>query len=346
MHRADKDLAFMLQYENIAWYDFGRVRILDRRVYPTEIKYVTCTTYEQVALAIKNMVTQSYGPYYAAAMGMTLAAYQARSLNVADYYKFMEKAKYELSHARPTTSKSMSALTEKSYAAIMEAKLKGKDPVSAGMEFALDYFAYNYTFIERTAMYLVDKIPKSGTVMTQCFGETIVGMMLKECRIRGNEIKLICPETRPYLQGSRLTASVSRDMGFETTVITDNMPGYVLKKKNVDVFTSAADVITLDGNVINKIGTFQIALAAKYYNIPYYVTGEPDPDHPDADSVEIEERQPEQTLGYMGKKVTMDGVQGYYPAFDITPPELVTGVVTRNGIYAPDELRGFFDGRA
>jgi methylthioribose-1-phosphate isomerase len=132
-------------------------------------------------------------------------------------------------------------------------------------------------------------------------------------------------------------------MGFDVTVITDNMPGYVMKQKEVDLFTSAADVITMDGHIVNKVGTFQIALAAHYWGIPYYVTGAPNPAHPDITSIQIEERDPALVMDAMGTKVTLDGVKGYYPAFDITPPKLCDGVVTEKGIYAPYNLKSYFD---
>ena len=178
--------------------------------------------------------------------------------------------------------------------------------------------------------------------MTQCFGETIVGMMLKECRERGKAIRLFCPETRPYFQGARLTATVCRDMGFDVTVITDNMPATVMQNENVDVFTSAADAISLDGYVVNKVGTFQIAIVAKYMGVPYYVTGAPDPGHPAIDTVTIEMRDPGFVLQAMGTRTAAQGVKGYYPSFDITPPHLVSGVVTDCGIYVPYDLPRYF----
>ena len=104
-----------------------------------------------------------------------------------------------------------------------------------------------------------------------------------------------------------------------------------MKTKQVDLFTSA-------------VGTFQLALLADYYKIPYYVTGSPNSAHPTADTVVIEERDPELALKALEVKVTKDGVKGYYPAFDITPPELVTGVVTQKGIFAPGNLRQFYEG--
>ncbi|MBR1821902.1 MAG: S-methyl-5-thioribose-1-phosphate isomerase, partial [Clostridia bacterium] len=151
---------------------------------------------------------------------------------------------------------------------------------------------------------------------------------------------------RPYFQGARLTATVCRDMGFDVTVITDNMPAWVIQNEGIDVFTSADDAITLDGYVVNKVGTFQIAIVAKYMGIPYFVTGTPDPGHPTVDTVNIEMRDPEFVLQAMGVRTAAEGVKGYYPSFDITPPHLVSGVVTDAGIYAPYDLHRYFEGRA
>jgi len=207
----------------------------------------------------------------------------------------------------------------------------------------VSYYDEVYTQTGKMGSYLAEKFPQKGTVMTQCWAETVVGMMLKEIRRTNKEIKFFCPETRPYFQGARLTASCIRDMDFDVTVITDNMPGYVLKKKNVDVFTSAADVICMDGTVVNKVGTFQIALCSDYYDIPYYATGIPDVAHPGRDSVTIEERDPELTMYALDVKTTMDGVKGYYPAFDFTPPELVTGIITDKGCYTPNKVKEYYN---
>ena len=190
--------------------------------------------------------------------------------------------------------------------------------------------------------YLADLIPQNGTIMTQCFAETIIGTLIRECHRRNNDIKMICAETRPYFQGARLTASVAYDMGVDVAVITDNMPGFILKEKHVDVFTSAADVITMDGYVVNKVGTFQIALAAAYHGIPYFATGTPNPDHSTIDTVNIEYRDPELVMEAMGTKVTKEGVKAYYPAFDITPPKLCNGIVTDKGVYSPYDLEKYF----
>ena len=133
-------------------------------------------------------------------------------------------------------------------------------------------------------------------------------------------------------------------MGFDVTVITDNMPGWTMHEKKVDVFTCAADAITMDGWVVNKVGTFQIALAAKYWGIPFYVTGAPDKCHEHAADVKIEERDAQMVLEALGKPTAKEGVHGFYPAFDKTPPEIITGVVTDRGIYSPDRLWDYYDG--
>ncbi len=343
MNRVDKDLAFMLRYENVAWYENGKVRILDRRIYPTEVKFVTCNTHGEVAQAITDMVTQSAGPYTAAGMGMALAAYECKDISSKDQIKHLEDAAYKMANARPTTANRMTLVVNGCLKVAKNAMESGKKVDEAIFNHTLNSINNRYRRIGIVAKYLVDMFPKDGNIMTQCFGETIVGMMLKEAKKQNNNIKLFCPETRPYLQGARLTASVAYDQGFDVTVITDNMPAFVMQNKKIDVFTSAADSICLDGHVVNKIGTMQMAIVAKHFGIPYFVTGIPDKDKETISKVKIEERDPSQVLECRGIKNTMEGVKGYYPSFDITPPHLVSSVVTDKGIYSPYDLNRYFE---
>ncbi|TJX14411.1 S-methyl-5-thioribose-1-phosphate isomerase [Tissierella creatinini] len=340
MIRHDEDLAFMLRYENVAWYEAGGVKILDRRIYPSRVEFVTCKSHEEVANAIRDMVTQSAGPYTAAGMGMALAAYECRNFKEEDMISYLETAAYTLSHARPTTAKRMALVTEGCLKAARAAMAEGKPLDEAIFKRTIDSLNRRYSTMEIVGENLVDLFPHKANIMTQCFGETIVGMMLRVARKRNKDIKLFVPETRPYFQGARLTASVACDMGFDTTVITDNMPAFVMANKKIDLFTSAADVICMDGNVVNKVGTYQIAILAKYHEIPYYVTGIPD--YTRIDSVTIEERDPKEVIEIRGVRNTLDGVKGYYPSFDITPPHLVSGVVTDKGIFVPYDLQRYF----
>lgn len=342
MIRADKDLAFMLQYENVAWYEEGKVSILDRRIYPTKVEFVICKHHSEVAQAITDMVTQSAGPYLAAGMGMALAAYECKNMSKNEQLEYLKKAAYTLSHARPTTAARMEIITKKCYEEAVQALENGKETDQSIFLHSLEEINNKYLRIGEVAKYLVDMFPDKGTVLTQCFGETIVGLMLKEAKLRKKDIKIMCAETRPYFQGARLTASVAYDQGFDVTVVTDNMIAYAMKNGLIDLFTSAADAISLDGHVVNKVGTYQIAILCKHFGIPYFATGIPDKSHEDINSVHIEMRDGDFVLQAMGVRTAMEGVKGLYPSFDITPPELVSGIVTNKGIYSAYDLNRYY----
>ena len=346
MKRADHDLGFILQYENIAWYDAGKVRILDRRVYPMQVRFVTCTRVQDVAQAIADMVTQSGGPPTAAMMGMVLAAYEGRFLRGKELYEKLQRAAYLLSHARPTTAAAMMRVTD---ACLSEAKWAidyGRNVVEHLQNYAIEQLDKKFRRYEMNARLLADRFPKKGGIMTQCFGETVVGLMLREARERNLDLKIYCPETRPYLQGARLTSSCFAQMGFDTTVITDNMVAYSMERGLIDVFSSAADSIARSGHIANKIGTFQIAILAKHFGVPYYVTGVPDRDKMGRDDIVIEMRDPEQVLRYRGIANTLPEVKAIYPSFDVVPPHLISGVVTDKGVYVPHMLNTYFDTEA
>lgn len=359
-NRRDEGLAFLLRYENVAWYDSDEntVKILDRRVYPREVRFEVCRTHRDVAAAIKEMVTQSAGPYTAAGMGMALAAREAmnRGLDAEEGRRYMRAAADALSTARPTTENRMRHITG-SCLAIWEKGIQENQQTShhsvdqQTSNHSVDQHIFLHTVeslnrryekMERVAEHLVDRFPEGGRIMTQCFGETIVGMMVRVAKKRGKSLSFYCPETRPYLQGARLTASVIKDQGYPVTVITDNMMAATLRDKGIDVFTSAADGIYLDGHVVNKVGTLQMAILAKYFGTPYFVTGIPDQDKTSIDDVVIEERDPGEVLEFWGMRTAMEGVQAYYPAFDITPPHLVSAVVTDRGVYTPYNVKDYF----
>lgn len=342
MSRIDDGLGFMLKYENVAWYQDGSVKILDRRVYPESIKYVHCKNHHEVAKAIADMVTQSGGPWMAAMQTMVMTAYQVEDLPQDEAKETLREAAYSVTHARETTSEQMVSYIQKALNYAEEELEKDNKLGSLVEEYALKITESRYKRSRTIAEKAVSLLPDEVTILTQCFAETKIGYILKVCKEKKKSVSLICPETRPYLQGARLTASVAYDMNVPVTVITDNMPGYLITEGIPDVFISAADVITLDGHVVNKIGTYEIALAAHYNSIPYYVVGNPAEDNPTIETVTIEERDPEEVLQAMGKRTAKEGVKGYYPAFDITPPELVSAVITRKGIFSPYDLESHF----
>jgi len=341
-NRNDFELAPLLKFENVAWYENGIVKILDRRIYPHKISYVECEHYQEVVKAIADMVTQSAGPYMACSMGMVLAAKNCEDLNRADQIKFLAQAAYDLSHARPTTSARMVQIVNESLARAKTATLQ-ENLIDVTFAYALEEANTRYKRVEQRAIHLSHKINDGFKVMTQCFPDTVIGMLCRHLKQQNKDVVFYVPETRPYFQGSRLTASVIADMGFEVYVITDNMIGITMSEKQLDLCLSAADVITQDGHVINKIGTFNIALAAWYHDIPYYCLGVPSSKHQTVDSVTIEERHQDNILKIENKRYVHPKAKGYYPLFDITPPKLVSGIVTENGIISPFDLIDFFE---
>ena len=342
----DNDMPFLLQYENVAWYDNGKVRILDRRVYPTEVRFVDCFTYQEVVKAIADMVTQSAGPYTAVGMGMALAAWQVRDKSESEQNAFLQQAAYDLAHARPTTANRYGQITYRCADLAAKALAEGKDPIEAIVESTVESLNRRYSTMQIVGDHLASLIPQGGTILTQCFGETIIGTVMRAARKQNKDFRVFCAETRPYLQGARLTSSCFAQMGFDTTVITDNMVAYSMEREHIDVFTSAADSIARDGHIANKIGTFQIAILAKYFGVPYYVTGIPDRDKKSKDDIVIEMRDPSQVLSYRGIPNTVPQVKAIYPSFDVVPPHLISGVVTDKGVYVPYVLDQYFDTEA
>ena len=153
------------------------------------------------------------------------------------------------------------------------------------------------------------------------------------------------PETRPYLQGARLTAPSIHELGIPVQVITDNMPAYLFSQGEIQKYFTAADLVTLDGHVVNKVGTFQNAIAAHYHGVPYFVfCWGLDPNKPDRASIEIEERDPAEVKACRDVPTTLDEIGARYPAFDITPPHLVAGIITKSGIHSPYTLSNLMSG--
>lgn len=343
MERCDNNMPFLLKYENVAWYEDGKVRILDRREYPTKVSFVECTDYHEVIQAIRDMVTQSAGPYTAVGMGMALAAYQVKDKGETEQKAFLEKAAEELANSRPTAGHRYGKVTKLCLKEALKAMDEGRDPVQACFDRTVESLNRRYSTMQTVGDYLCDIIPNGATILTQCYAETVIGTVIRAARKSGKEFKVYCAETRPFFQGARLTSSCFASMGFDTTVVSDNMIAWTMQNRGIDLFTSACDTMALDGYIANKVGTFQIAILAKYFGIPFYVTGLPDKDKESKDDIVIEMRDPAQVLSARGIRNSLPEVKAVYPAFDIVPPHLITGLVTDKGVYVPELIRHYYD---
>jgi methylthioribose-1-phosphate isomerase len=318
-----------------------RVRILDRRVFPFTKRFVDCRTVEDVARAIEEMVTQSGGPFYAASSAMVLAARSATALAPALRIETMTGAARRLIATRPTNNMIAQVVGSLLDTARAEA---ASDEFAATVERAVaQIWERQRSASRRVGTHCAELLGEKESILTHCWAESLIIETLAATLRQGKRMKMICTETRPYLQGARLTAHCAAEMGIDTTVITDNMAAHAMDRGLVTVFLTAADRIAMSGHVVNKVGTLQIAIAAKHFAIPYFaMVHAPDRKAATGADVPIEERDPDESLHCMGVRTASPLARGWYPAFDVTPPELVGRIVTGRGVFAPDQVERHF----
>ncbi|MFF4624622.1 s-methyl-5-thioribose-1-phosphate isomerase [Nonomuraea jabiensis] len=317
------------------------VEILDRRVFPFEVRWVRCATSEDVAVAIERMVTQSSGPLFATTAGLVLAGREARRDPPEEAAARLRAVGARLVATRPTNNHIRDAVDAVLSATVGEdsARLAG-DELVAAVEAAAR--AHEDGYRERSAAvgkHAASLLGDGTRVLTHCWADAFLIATVQAAQAAGKRLEFVCTETRPYLQGARLTAATLVEMGYRPTLITDGMVAATLADGLADVALTAADRVTLDGHVINKVGTLGVALAAKAFGVPFYALIDvPDPQAPTARDVVIERRDGDEVLHALGHRTAADGVTGYYPAFDVTPPHLVTRIVTERGVHHPEEL--------
>ena len=317
-----------------------RVRILDRRVFPFQKSFVDCRSYEDVACAIEDMVTQSNGPFFAASAGLVLAA---RALNggadAEERLRQMAMAGARLIATRATNNNIATAVG-RILQEIATLTVGGSD-FSSAVEAQVRRLWDERRAISRGIGVRAATLLHDGDhVLTHCWADAAFIETLAAAGRSGKRLEVTCTETRPYLQGARLTAHSVAELGLPVTVITDGMAAWAMDRGRVNVFITAADRVTMSGHVVNKIGTLQLAIAANAYKLPYYVTvSQPDPKAPTPQDVPIEERDPQESLFCLGNRTATPLARGWYPSFDITPPALVSAIVCRQGIFPASTLQ-------
>ena len=335
-------LPFILKRDNVARYEDGVVYIGDRRKYPFEKTFVRCEDVEDVARAIENMVTQGGGPYVAAACAMVMAAKKVEGKSHEEIFEYLGKAKLRLTNTRPTNTAMARRLDD-----IMQVAENASKQDRSIEQAILDWIRQTdekiYEDYEIRARLGASLINDGDGILTMCFAETAFILAMAFAQQDGKNIHVFTPETRPYLQGARLTAPCLHELGIPVQIITDNMPAHVMSQGKIQKYFTAADLITLDGHVCNKIGTYQNAITAHHHGIPYFVfMWGADLKSPNRASIKIENRDSAEIRACRGVPTTIDEIDAYYPAFDITPPFLVSGVITRYGILNPYDLKRHF----
>ncbi len=331
--------------KTVEWTNEG-VRMIDQRVLPNEEKYLMLRSYEEVAEAIKKMVVRGAPAIgVSAAMGLALGANQSVGTSVADLEDDFGYMCDVMGKTRPTAVNLFWAI-ERMREALNRLKTQTKNVEEVKAELvqeALDIYQEDIDANRSIGRYGAPLIPDGATVLTHCnagalatagdYG-TALGV-IRGARDAGKRVAVIADETRPFLQGMRLTAWELAKDDIPVTVITDNMAGHIMKSKKVDCVVVGADRIAANGDTANKIGTYMVAVLAKQNNIPFYVaapvstldlslfTGE---------QIPIEERAAREVTHIGTHQIGPEGVQVHNPAFDITPNELIAAIITDKGV--------------
>jgi len=328
--------------KTVEWTNQG-VRFIDQRRLPTEEVYVVCRNYEEVAAAIRNMAVRGAPAIgVSAAMGVALGMQQSTATDMAGFSAHFDRVAKLIGETRPTAVNLFWGIRR------MKAKFDSlstrtipqiKDALVAEAQLMLvEDIATNEAMGKHGAVLM----PSSGGVLTHCNAGALAtcgyGTALGVIRAAvsaGKQIHVFADETRPFLQGSRLTAWELMQDGIPTTVIADNMAGAMMRQGKIQAVIVGADRIAANGDVANKIGTYSVAVLAKEHDLPFYVAAPwstVDLNTPDGDHIPIEQRSPREVTHHAGTQVAPTGVMVENPAFDVTPSKYIAAIITERGI--------------
>jgi methylthioribose-1-phosphate isomerase len=326
----------------LEWTESG-VRFIDQTKLPMEEIYVTCTTYQQVADVIRNMVVRGAPAIgVAAAMGIALGVKNSKAETVGQLKKDFDQICKVIGETRPTAVNLFWAIRRMQdrfeKLRIRPLAQIRQDLIEESRRMHAEDVAANQAMGRHGATLM----PAAGGVLTHCNAGALAtagyGTALGVIRAavqQGKKIHVYADETRPFLQGSRLTAWELMKDGIPTTVISDNMAGSMMKQGKIGAIVVGADRIAANGDVANKIGTYTVAVLAKEHGIPFYVAAPistVDLATRDGSGIPIEQRNGKEVTHIAGKQMVPDGVQVENPAFDVTPAKYVSAIITERGI--------------
>jgi len=328
-----------MSLKTIEWKD-NSVIMIDQTKLPNELLFVTCSDYKQVANAIKTLVIRGAPAIgVSGAFGLALAALQSNASTKEELINDLNSAKNVLFETRPTAVNLAWGLEK-----IMEVARSCKDPeeikkivVETAKQMADQDVKINMTMGKHGSKLFDD----NDTVLTHCNAGALATVgygtalgVIRASKESGKNIKVIATETRPVQQGSRLTAFELKHDGIDVSLIPDTAVGYTLANNLVNKIIVGADRILKTGHVFNKIGTYQVALLAKQHNVPFYVAAPLSTFdlNSNPEDIVIEQRKSSEVTGIGEKKTAPDDINVINPAFDMTPPELISGIITENGV--------------
>ena len=324
-------------------YIDGVVRMIDQTRLPAEKEFVDCRTIEEVGHAIKTMVIRGAPAIgVAAAMGVSLGADSIEASTFESFYQALEEKCDRLGQSRPTAVNLAWAIKRMKDVAQSNKSLSVAKLKSRLKEEALTILTEDIATNEAMGQHGQTLVKDGNVILTHCnagalatagFG-TALGVVRASVNA-GKNIRVLANETRPFLQGARLTTWELKEDGIPVKLITDNMCGFFMNKQEIDLVVVGADRIAANGDVANKIGTYMVAVLAKENNIPFYVAAPVstlDLSLASGKEIPIEERSSEEVMTINKKRIAPEGVEAAHPAFDITPNHLVTAIITENGI--------------
>jgi methylthioribose-1-phosphate isomerase len=328
--------------QTLEWTSQG-VRFIDQTKLPTEETYVTCTTHEQVADVIRNMVVRGAPAIgVSAAMGIALGVNNSKAESVADLKRDLDQISDLIGKTRPTAVNLFWAIgrMQEKFDNLRDRPI---DEIKSRLiEEAQRMHAEDIAANQAMGRHGATLMPAQGGVLTHCNAGALAtagyGTALGVIRAAveaGKKIHVYADETRPFLQGSRLTAWELMKDNIPTTVISDNMAGAMMRQGKIGAIVVGADRIAANGDVANKIGTYTVAVLAKEHGIPFYVAAPistVDLDCPDGSQIPIEQRNGKEVTHIAGKQMVPDGVSVENPAFDVTPANYVAAIITEKGI--------------
>lgn len=340
-------MAFESKIKTIEWVE-NVSRMIDQTILPSEFKTVDIKTAEEMYFAIKDMIVRGAPAIgIAGAHGVSLAAIELskKTENKSEFLnKLNEKAQY-LKSSRPTAVNLMWAV-DKQMELAKNKQGTIQDITKAIIENGIKLENEDIEINKKMGDYGAEVVPKGATILTHCNAGALATVgygtalgVIRSAYAKDPTIKVFADETRPRQQGARLTTWELTQDGIPTTLITDGMCSYFMSKGMIDMVVVGADRIAANGDTANKIGTYTVAIAAKYHNVPFYIAAPLstiDTSIKSGKDIPIEERNHEEVTHINGDWICAKDVNIINPGFDVTPNELISGIITEKGILRPD----------
>jgi len=329
--------------ETIKW-NKNKIRYIDQTLLPHKVKFVECSDIRKLWKAIKRLEIRGAPAIgIAGALGVALIAARSKANTSLALIKEVRKCVKYLASSRPTAVNLFWALKRMEFLAKSNSSHSIQDLKKLLIKEAIKIINEDKSSCRAMARHGAKLVKNGDTILTHCnagglatadYG-TALGVLF-EAKKQGKRIKVYVDETRPLLQGARLTTWELLNEGIDTTLICDNMAASLMAKGNIDKVFVGADRIASNGDSANKIGTYSLAVLAKYHKVPFYVVAPLstfDFNIKTGRQIPIEERSADEVRSVMGRMIAPRNVKVYNPAFDVTPNELITAIITENGIF-------------